>query len=276
MKDFVTRYIAAIDADAGKNGTFFRAWAIDHGWKLGQTDKRGRGWAWCAMRTSKAVHDATEGRVTLALGLRPNGADVFTGGNASVPSILRRARALGLTVAPSESRPGVIPIMEVRHKDEAGVLPPWKDKASHIGAGLAESIIKGGRIVGWKGREGNWGNKECAVSRLVPVGPSAKERYWVGVDIEKYVGMVLGVEPADEPEPTAPDLELAEDLLYEGKDFEGEVADGDGRTLVLRCVACDADGGYDAIEIDPATGQMVGDRVYRPSEWAPTGAAYSA
>lgn len=269
-------------------------WACQHGWKNPHGSGGGGGWlAWCCVTVSWLVYLASGGRVTLAFDQKQRLAlSRFLTGNASVPRVSDDARARGC--ATQHPLPGMAVVVEVRHKDKNGVLPAWKGKRCHIGVVVELICDKNGKVIGVRTFEGNLGGKAVyGFRRWLTPGVNARERVLEFIDMEKYAAQKSlfdlvrpELQPAKPAEPTpapadddTPDTEqddqpLSDDVFTEGHEFEGEVADGDGRTLLMRCIACDADGGYQAIEID-AAGNMVGDRVYESHEWLATGVAHS-
>lgn len=267
------------------------AWACANGWKNPHGKGGGGGYlAWCAVGASLRVHMASDARLSLAFSQPQKLAlSRFRLGNASVPRISDDARRLGLVA--KTPAPGNLVIVEVRSKGENGTIPAWAGKRSHIGIVVSVEEDKAGKPVAVRCSEANLGGKNVpAYRRPLTPGPTARERVLECHDLEVYAAQ-LGLydlvrdelrtkeEPMAAPiEPTEPhdeademdDLPLSDDVFTEGHEFLGEVADGDGRTLVLRCVACDASGGYQCVEALPDG--TAGSRIYESDEWLPTGA----
>lgn len=192
------RIAAVCKETAGMTAKDAWGFACANGWGNPHGAGGGAGWlAWCCVGASWRVFLASEGRVTLAFGRGPKRSR-FRTGNASVPQLWADAKDLGLIS--TDPRPGMLCLVSVRHKDKAGVLPPWSGVPCHIGI-VTDLARKNGVVVGVVSQEGNYGGHDATVHRPMKPGASAKERVLCFVDMEKYADTLVMGEIPDATDP---------------------------------------------------------------------------
>lgn len=225
--------VRACQATAGKNAKFFWDWACANGWKNPHGSGGGGGWlAWCAVSASFRVWEGTNGAVTLAFGQPQKlSASRFALGNASVIRIWEDAKRLGIVT--SDPEPGMLCLVEVRHKDR-----PWPGRPGHIGI-VVSLKSEGGKVVGVRSREGNYGGRDAEPYRPLTVGASARERIFCFVDMEKYARSIGAVPMDTDCDDGDDSCGIADDLLFDGLDYEAVVGE---ETVRCRVVGMDDSG----------------------------------
>lgn len=282
LHDFIV-----VKASENKRLTAEDAWsfAVKNGYGNPHGEGGGGGWkAWCAVAVSLMVFLASAGLISLAFDQEQKLVhERFKTGNASARRISDDARARHCST--QEPRPGMPVIVEVRSPGKDGSLPAWTGKRCHIAIVIALVKDAAGKVIAVKTWEPNLAHRTVWGFRrpLIP-GEKAHERILEFVDVEEWArqkGLFDLVRPELQPaKPDGAEVWPAEEgetglepAFQEGYEVEGEVADGDGRKMTLRCVACDIEGGFQAVEVFPDG--TVGDRIYRSADWVATGSAHS-
>lgn len=166
----------------GKPAWYFYDWAEEHGCAWA------RGKAWCDTGASRAVSDASGGRVSLCAGMKTSPATgVFPAGCTYVPTSVAWARTAGLFV---RSMPQIGDLALVAcYAPKPGV----PDHATHIGSGVTWISSDGKRF---KNIECNYSGNVQEKTRPVVSAPDSSER---------TVGFIRPRDPAEDA-PTSVDI----------------------------------------------------------------------